>query len=92
MRYQVSSAPKLSNTIEKNEVFSSQVKPLLLLPQSRTNLQHKVCLMCSVLIQFNRPFSIRTLLFLTIMAFFVAAAPEELVKVAAELFAASFLH
>lgn len=50
---QVMSPPKLTHTIEKNEVFSSQ---------------------------FNRPFSFRTLMFLTIMAFAVAAAPEELVK------------
>jgi hypothetical protein len=50
---QVTSGPKLTNTLEKNEVFSRQ---------------------------FNRPWSIRTFLFLTIMAFAVAAAPEELVK------------
>lgn len=49
----MSSAPKLTHSIEKNEVFSSQ---------------------------FKRPFSIRTIVFLTIMAFAVAAAPEELMK------------
>jgi len=49
----ISSAPKLSHSIEKNEVFSAQ---------------------------FNRPFSLRTMIFLTIMAFAVAAAPEELMK------------
>jgi hypothetical protein len=73
-RLQISSAPKLSHSIEKNEVFSAQVTLSFSLSKTPNPFHLSV-------LQFNRPFSLRTMIFLTIMAFAVAAAPEELMKV-----------
>jgi hypothetical protein len=86
-RFQISSAPKLSHSIEKNEVFSAQVT-LSCFSYKTLNPFH-----LPTILQFNRPFSLRTMIFLTIMAFAVAAAPEELMKVTCPHFTSVFwLH